>query len=338
MSQNASIRPVSVGVNHIERSGGNVEKIRERRMVLWRRLQISAFEAGLPRVPLAGGAARRAVPVVYRAWQAFTTVLFVVSVLRFCCNVWVGRCKGCPIIRYNKSKYIMQKKHVLSIAPIVLAGGLLADAAQANSYGSAHKQPISVGAVAGTTGFGADVSWRVHPYLAVTARYTDGLSFDKDFNDSRADYNADFNMQASSLKVDLFPMKGNFFLSAGVMMPDIDADITGDANLSGSYTINGATFQADDLGSIVGHATIADSVQPYLGLGWRSSYDKGFGFFTELGVIATDIDVSLSTSAGYEDDIDAVREELNAEEKRLEDDIDKYPIYPVGVIGISYTF
>lgn len=221
------------------------------------------------------------------------------------------------------------------MAPIMLAGSLFAGTAQASVYDSMGQQPVSVGAVAGSTGFGADVSWRVHPYLALTARYTDGLSFDKTIKDNRVDYNADFSMRASSFKLDFFPMKGSFFLSAGVMMPDIDADIT---SKSDSYTINGTSYKADDLGAIVGKATVADSTQPYLGLGWRSSYKEGLGFFAEMGVIATDIDVSLSTTEGYEDYIDEVREELNDEEKRLEDDIDKYKVYPVGVIGISYTF
>lgn len=42
--------------------------------------------------------------------------------------------------------------------------------------GHAFERNVSVSAIAATTGFGADASWRFHQNLAVTARYTDGLN------------------------------------------------------------------------------------------------------------------------------------------------------------------
>ncbi|QEA39712.1 hypothetical protein FGL86_11960 [Pistricoccus aurantiacus] len=41
-------------------------------------------------------------------------------------------------------------------------------------------------------------------------------------------------------------------------------------------------------------SAVADGVQPYLG--WRASHRSGFGFFSELGVMATDAEVSLRAS------------------------------------------
>ncbi|WP_232774491.1 hypothetical protein [Halomonas sp. MES3-P3E] len=62
----------------------------------------------------------------------------------------------------------------------LLAGALvLASATGVNA--DTFEKRVSVGAIAGTTGFGGDVSWRFHKNLALTGRYTDGLDLDTDF-------------------------------------------------------------------------------------------------------------------------------------------------------------
>nr|WP_295712861.1 hypothetical protein [uncultured Halomonas sp.] len=220
--------------------------------------------------------------------------------------------------------------------------GLLVGALLLTSTASAHAQAfeprVSVGAVAGTTGFGGDVSWRFHQRLALSGRYTDGLDINTDFDEDDINYDAEFGMKASSLKMDYFPFGGRFFISAGAMMPDIKADVTGTPKNDQTFEFNGVDYSTADLGSVVGTATVADSVQPYVGIGWRSSNRQGFGFFSEFGVVATDVDVSLRSTNGYENIDPTLRDDLRAEEQSLKDDIDKLPVFPVAVVGISYTF
>tara|TARA_R110002012_G_scaffold160502_3_gene322402 strand:- start:2828 stop:3505 length:678 start_codon:yes stop_codon:yes gene_type:complete len=203
----------------------------------------------------------------------------------------------------------------------------------------AYDNKVSVSAIAGTTGFGADASWRFHENLAVTARYTDGLNLDTDFNEDGVKYNADFDMKASSLKMDYFPFGGSFFLSAGIMMPDIEANVVGTPDDGGrTYEFNNNTYNAAAIGSVVGTATVSDGTQPYVGLGWRSSHQSGFSFFSEFGVVATNIDVSLSTTNGFENNYPQLQQDIRAEEQKLKDDIDKLPVFPVAVLGVTYTF
>ena len=83
---------------------------------------------------------------------------------------------------------------------------------------------------------------------------------------------------------------------------------------------------------------MADSTQPYVGMGWRSANETGFGFFSEFGVVATNVDVSLSTTNGIENLDPRLQEDNRAEEASLKDEIDKLPVFPVALIGISYTF
>ncbi len=202
---------------------------------------------------------------------------------------------------------------------------------------TAFEPKVSVGALASFTGFGADVSWRFHQNLAVTGRYADGLSLSYDYNDNNVNYDADFNMKASSVKLEYFPMGGRFFISAGLMMPDIEANVVGTPQSGGVYEFNNRNYSADEIGSVVGKATLADGTQPYVGIGWRSSHRAGFSMFSELGVVATNADVSLNTTSNLEALSPTLRADLRAEEQSLKDDID-IPVFPVAVIGISYTF
>jgi hypothetical protein len=219
----------------------------------------------------------------------------------------------------------------------LLAGvAVLATTAQVNA--DVFEKRVSVGAIAGTTGVGADVSWRFHKNMALTGRYTDGLDFDTDFEEDGVDYDAEFGMKAASLKVDYFPFGGRFFISAGAMVPDIEANVTGTPQDGTTYELNGTNYSATQIGSVVGTATVADSTQPYVGMGWRSSHETGFGFFSEFGVVATNVDVSLSTTNGFENLDPTLQEDIRAEEASLKDDIDKLPVFPVALIGISYTF
>lgn len=223
-------------------------------------------------------------------------------------------------------------------ATLGLMASALVLAATANASADDVERRISVGAIAGTTGFGGDISYRFHKNLAVTARYTNGLNVDTDLEDGGVDYEAEFGMKASSLKLDYYPFGGRFFIAAGAMMPDIDASVTGTPQNGMTYELNGTNYSAAQIGSVVGTATVADGTQPYVGWGWRSSHKSGLGFFSEFGVVATNIDVSLHTTNGFENIDSNLRDDLRGEEESLKDDIDKLPVFPVALIGISYTF
>lgn len=220
----------------------------------------------------------------------------------------------------------------------IFAISLTAMAFAATTANAQADSRVSVGLIGGTTGLGADASWRFHDNLAVTARYTGGLDWSGDYDTDDVQYDGDIDLKASSLKLDYFPFAGRFYLTAGIMLPDMEANVRGNAKDGSYYEFDGTTYSASDLGALRGTVTLADGVQPYAGIGWRSSHKQGFGFFSEFGVMATDIDVSLSTSNNYEGQNANFQRDLREEEKRLKDDVDKYPLYPVALIGITYTF
>lgn len=219
----------------------------------------------------------------------------------------------------------------LAVALVTLGAG------QAQAYDSR----VTVGAVAGSTGIGADVAWRFQERLGISARYTGGLKWSTDYSTDDVNYDGDVNLAASKLTLDYYPFSDGFFLSAGLMLPDIEADVEGRPR-NAAYQFNGQEYPADALGTLHGKMTLADGIQPYAGVGWRKSHRSGFGVFAEVGVIPTDPDVSLRTSEGFENGDNPLsaqlREELRQEEQRLENDAEKWPVYPVAVIGVSYTF
>ncbi|MDR5900451.1 hypothetical protein QC823_15920 [Halomonas vilamensis] len=216
---------------------------------------------------------------------------------------------------------------------IAVTAGLLT-----TSTANAFDDIYTVGIMAGTTGAGLEASWRFHQNFSVTANYAGGLSYDSEYDTDEVDYDGDIDLQAGAVKFDYFPFGGRFYLTAGAALPDMTASVTGTPNVGGTYDFNGNTYTAANVGSVTGELTIADSVQPYLGLGWRSSNKTGFGFFSELGVFSTDIQVDLSTSTGLENNWPALQSDIRAEEERLEEDADALSVYPVATFGVSYTF
>lgn len=219
-----------------------------------------------------------------------------------------------------------------------MATGLCAMALGAGiGQAQAYDSKLTVGALAGTTGYGGEVSWRFHERLGVTAQYAGGLDWDGDYDTDKANYEGTLDVSAGALKVDYYPFGGSFYLTAGAMLPDMKADFTGRAKEAQTVEINGVTYTLDDVGTQEGTLTVADSVQPYAGLGWRSSHERGLGFFTELGIMTTDTEISLNAEGAASNNPQAQRE-IEAEERRLQEEADQYEVYPVAVLGVSYTF
>jgi len=215
-----------------------------------------------------------------------------------------------------------------------VSAALLATAVNAQAF----DQRVTVSGIAGTTGLGADVAWRFHERLGVSAQYAGGLDWDGDYETDDLNYDGDLSLSAGALKLDFYPFAGRFYLTAGAMLPSMDANVRGRANGNQEFEVGGDTFSSDDIGQLDGQLTIADGVRPYAGIGWRSSHRRGFSTFSELGVMATNVDVSLSSSKNFEGQDERFREALSREEQDLKDDAEKLSVYPVAIIGISYTF
>jgi hypothetical protein len=150
------------------------------------------------------------------------------------------------------------------------------------------------------------------------------------------DYDMELNLMTVSAILNWHPFKGGFRISGGAMYNDNHIDITAEPSIS--YKIGDTTYTASDVGTLEGKVKFNEIV-PYIGIGWDTSFGKRnrFGLLVDLGVIyqgSPDVELTatgLASSQAFENDI-------QAEEDKLQEDLDEYEYYPVIGVGLSYRF
>ena len=217
---------------------------------------------------------------------------------------------------------------------------------------SSHSQAldVGVGVRAGVNGFGAEFS--VALTETINARIM-GASIDIDDEDETIDVGdsggegeidaeLEFDYGANALFIDWHVFNGSFHVTAGMFRNDSGADVTG--VLVGDIVVDGQPInQGDLIGDIDGEIELADSYQPYIGIGWgrRAGGDGGFTATFDLGVALLDPEVSLDATVdpgGNFADQAELEQTLRDLESDAEDDLDDYELWPVLSIGLNYAF
>lgn len=196
-----------------------------------------------------------------------------------------------------------------------------------------------IGVRAGTTGVGIDLGWSVVPTLSARIGYS-GLGFNTSVNTDDVDYDGKARLSNLSGLLDWHPL-GPFRLTAGIVGAGNKVDIIG-IPAGSTYTINGNTYQASDVGNLSGTVKVGDDFTPYLGFGYGNVAGAGVNFYFDIGVmfqsspktsLTANCGVALSPAqcAQLQDDVEAERLEV-------QDKFDKYKLYPVATIGITIGF
>jgi hypothetical protein len=164
-----------------------------------------------------------------------------------------------------------------------------------------------------------------------------GLAFSHSFSTDDLNYDAKAKLLHGGIYFDFFPAPQSvpFRLTAGVLLGSdtIDADAT---SASGTYTINGV--QVSTLGESIHAKARFPAVRPYVGIGFGHTpvATKGFSMFFDAGVAygrpKVDFDVPANIVA------EAGQENVDAEEKQLQDKADKLRFYPIVKVGVTYRF
>ncbi len=196
-----------------------------------------------------------------------------------------------------------------------------------------------VGVRAGTTGIGLDLGWSIVPTLSARIGYS-GLSFSTSVNTSDVDYDGKTKLSNLSGLLDWSPL-GPFRITVGIVGADNKVDITG-TPAGGTYTINGTTYQASDVGTLSGTVKVGDGATPYVGFGYGNVAGAGVNFYFDIGVmfqgspsatLTANCGVALSPSQCAQ-----LQNDVEFERQRVEDKLDKYKLYPVASIGITIGF
>ena len=201
-------------------------------------------------------------------------------------------------------------------------------------------QAAGVGVKAGTTGLGVDFGWEIAPTLGGRIGAA-ALDYKTDVETNDVKYNAKLKAQNVNLFLDWSPL-GPFRLTAGIVPNNNKIDVTGEPSSSGTFTFNGNTYTASQIGSLSGTVKPGNSAAPYLGIGYGNVWTKGVNFYFDLGVMfqgSPKATLSLTCGpAATPAQCAQAQNDVAAEQTKLEDKLKKFQYYPVGSIGITIGF
>jgi hypothetical protein len=219
--------------------------------------------------------------------------------------------------------------------------GLLALALCGSFATAAQAEGLGIYINGGTTGFGLGVAG------AMSEKFSGRLGFDTfkktiTKSDSDGDYRGDLKLQTISLLGDWYPFAGAFRTTLGVVANGNKVTLTATPT-GGSYTFNGQTYYANEVGSYAGEMKF-NSVAPYFGIGWGNPVEKSktWGFVTDIGVLfqgspKVSSTVTCGTAATPQQCTD-LKSDVAASTAKLESDSKNYKYWPVISVGVSYHF
>jgi hypothetical protein len=192
-----------------------------------------------------------------------------------------------------------------------------------------------------TLGVGATVTKSITPNINAKVGIN-GLGVSGDFDESGVKYNANLNLFNVSTLVDYHPWKNSGFrLTGGLVFQDNNAEGTGKASGNGTIKIGDTEYTKEQLTSVKAKVSLANSVAPYLGIGWGNAVKPGkhWGFSLNLGVMfAGSPKVDITPVGANPALLTQIQADIERERKQLENDLNGLNIYPVLSTGISYQF
>jgi hypothetical protein len=217
-----------------------------------------------------------------------------------------------------------------------------AKAADANPMDRNRRSDVAVTGKIGTLGLGAELDLGLTDSLGARI----GLNaFNYNYNTTSSTVNYDFNlqMQTVSALADWYPFEGSFRTSAGLMYNNNKVSLGG-LPTGGTYTINGQTYPAADIGSLQGEMSF-NKVAPYIGIGWGNpaAKNKGWGFTSDIGVLfqgnpKTSLVATCGTAIAGTSNCTQLQSDTAAENTKLQSDLSNFKWWPVVSIGISYQW
>ncbi|WP_341891143.1 hypothetical protein [Variovorax sp. YR752] len=184
----------------------------------------------------------------------------------------------------------------------------------------------------GTTGLEIGVGERVGPNtgLRLSGEF---LDLSRDFERNGASYDTKLKFSTLAVYGDYF-LGDRFRLTAGAQFGTRKA--SGNAVASnGTITINGVTYPA--AGESVDAEAKFPSTTPYLGIGWgHAQTGQGLSFYVDAGVLVGKADAKITPSAGLL--AAAGQANIDAEQRNLQESVDKLKLFPAVKFGIGYKF
>jgi hypothetical protein len=197
----------------------------------------------------------------------------------------------------------------------------------------------SIGLRGGTLGGGVELSTALSQRAAVRLN-ADGYNRKQTSTHDNIDYDMKLKLQTVSLLGDWFPFANNFRISLGAMFNGNKFTLKGQPT-GGTYTVNGTTYQASDVGSFDGRVDF-NKAAPYFGIGYGRPINSGLSLIFDLGVMSqgspkSKIDVTCGPATPPAT-CSQLKSDAAAEQSKLDDSLHSFKYYPVISLGLAYTF
>ena len=201
-------------------------------------------------------------------------------------------------------------------------------------------QAAGIGVRAGTTGLGADFGWSLAPTLSARIGYS-GANWNRDVDAGGVHYDGKLKLSNLSGLLDFSPVPGPFRLTGGLYYGHNRYDVNGQPS-GGTFSINGTTYNAADVGSLSGTVKPGRDLAPYFGIGYGNVAGAGVNFYADLGIVFQgQPKASLTATCGPSLSAGACTQLQNdtaAEQARLEDKLRRFQYYPVLNVGVTIGF
>lgn len=204
------------------------------------------------------------------------------------------------------------------LTTLALALGALPLTALAGDSGTVYTQ-------LGTNGLGLGYATSVAPNWAVRGQYNalPKQKFSGDVGDFGSGSTLTVEVDWNSVQIvgDWYPAGDGFRVTGGAVVNNNKITVNGTGTVG---VTAGATVNAE--------VKMSDGLTPYLGIGYgtKPKMDKGLGFNMDLGIMFQNPKAKLTSSAAAS--------ETAAEERQMQDAVDKLKYFPVLSFGISYSF
>jgi len=242
----------------------------------------------------------------------------------------------------KNTETIMLKHHTrvgLGILMAMSAAGtqLHAEEAESNLPPAPDYRPFTLGLEAGTTGVGGSAHWRFLNHFGIGGGFN-WLNFSMpELEGDNVRIEVDLKFQVAPLTLDYYPFKKRSFrISAG--MAYNGNEFSGSSTYTEETVIGDNSYSPEDIGTLTLDAKLGNQFVPYVGIGGVMFYfDKAhrWSLGWELGVLFTGSpEVSLKSS----NTVAGLAEDLEREQRSIEDDLSGFRFYPVAKIALSYSF
>jgi hypothetical protein len=206
------------------------------------------------------------------------------------------------------------------------------------AYAEGHRTSLALSA--GSPGIGVTLGRSLRDQVGVRVS-GNFFTYGRTFEETDVTYDGTIKLNTIGGFLDFHPGGSAFRLTGGIVVNN--NRVEGTAVPEDTYTLNGTTYSASEVGTLSGVGDLGDrSVAPYAGLGFGRSHGGGRVFVTfDLGVMFQGLpQVSLSANGSLASD-PAFQADLAAEESEINDELEQAwfsRYYPVVAIGIGIRF